>query len=338
MNPKHHAEFDPYSEQSLKKVEIIESLPLSVAFENVMYDNRLDRTAQFEYTHSPDAADDIDPLVIDPDLMISRFPSQLRDIFPSTTYTIENLRIQHIETNADSGTGEPAKTTLEMAFTTDQTSHYVSVKDGVTEYLTTNAALDDVSYRFEPEVATGLLAAFVHSSQYDPNEQLPVEILPSTIYTKRDPQADLVECMIMTLGDRTGHSTLRTRAIFETPSGAAVIASLGAQEFPDKSAIHNTLLLGELYDKNDVPTSTETTLFQNVVNIEIGSGFIEPGQIASRYAEQRSTTLRSLSLSTSEYIDPKANYDRWSRMCRTFLKVIKKPMKTYAYLDETNLG
>ena len=337
MNPKHHAEFDPYSDKSLRSVEMIESLPMSSAFEHVMYDNLLDRTTQFKYAHSEDTADDKDPLTIDPDLMVDQFPEQLRSIFPAASYTIEQLRVQHIEMGNAAAADEQNNTTLEMSFRANQTIHSLSVKEGVAEYLTTNEALEDVTYLFTPEVATALLAAFVYAKQYDPLKRLPIELSPSTIHTERNAQTDLLECLIMTLGDHTGHSNRRTRAIFETPSGSAVIATLDEHEFPDKSAAHNTLLLSEFNDINNIPTSVETTLFQNVVTIEVGMGLIQPGQLASRYAEQRSTTLSAIALTASEYIDPKSNYERWARTCTTFRKAIKKPMKAYAYLDETNL-
>ena len=320
--------FEPYSEKSLKAVEDIEFLPDSIAFEHMLYNNRLERTATYEYSHTKSDNKDNDPLVIDPSLMVSQFPEALRGLFPEVSYTIEQLVVSQTE-----GVNNAV---INLSFLANGTAHSVVVTEGLARYETVNDFLDTVVYTFSPEAITGLIASFVYAKQYDPTQtpHAPIELIESVIDTERDQQLDLIERMIMTLGDHSGQAKTETRALFDNPSGAPIIATLTNKEFPDKSAKGNTLVLSELGDINDLPTSVETTLYQNIVDLEEESSILGAGRLTNRYAEQRSMVLSALPFPTSELIDPDTHYARWAKTCSTFLKIIKKPMRPYAHLDE----
>jgi len=330
MNQAPTHEFDPYSDESLKIVETVEALPFNQAFEHMLYSNRIDRVVQFEYAHPEDQEYDPTPLVIDSDIMTTRFPDSLRGIFPEDEYAIEELKIEQRESGSDETAGIYPTTNLLMSFKTHTAEHFISIKDGLATYETQNASDEDVIYTFEPEAIIGLIAAFVYAKQYDPAFPTnAIELAESSLAAARDPRVDFVEQLIITLGNFTGHSTLETRALFENPNGAPIIATLREQEFPDKSFVSNKLILSELTDMNDIPTSTETSLIQKVANIDEKAGLILKGRHDNQYAEQRSTILSSLGVTTSEYIDPKANYSRWVSTCASFLRAIKQPMQAH---------
>jgi hypothetical protein len=330
--------FDPYSPEVLDYVERVEALPHSIAFEHAMFEHRLDRTVSFDYAHDKDENGevldtDLQPFVIEPTLMFTQFPEQLRPSFPDIGYTIERLQIQQIDT--------PDALHLEMAFIANGTPHHFKVDKGKSsnfaQHETVNEQLEPVLYSVSHEAVAGLIATFVYAQQYDPLQpSRSIELSDTTLTIERDPITALTEQLVMTLGDHTGHSSTTTRGVFENPKGPPVIATLIEREYPDKSGAGSDLTLVEINDVNDIPTSTETNLHQNVINIEQGTPIVPPGQIAARYAEQISSVLKTPGLRFSEYIDPDLHYQRWARTCTAFMKLIRKPMRRYAHLDSTN--
>jgi len=334
MNQLHDHDLEPFSEESQTAVEKVESLPFNHAFEHALYENRLDRTVRFEYAHIGDDYDPT-PFVIDSDIMTTRFPEMLRGIFPEDEYTIEELKIQQTEYGTNESMVATPATELLMSFNTHHGEHLISIASGVATYETQNEELEGVRYTFEPEVIIGLIAAFVYAKQYDPaHPDKAIELAESSLSTPRDPRVDFVEQLIMTLGDFSGHSTLETRAMFDTPNGPSIIATLREQEFPDKSAVSNKLILNEITEVNELSTSTEALLTQNIVNVDESANNIIKGRLTHHYAEQRTTVLSSLALTASEYIDPRVNYPRWVRTCKSFLKAIEEPMAAFTDLDE----
>ena len=320
---KYHA-FDPYSEESLRIVEEVEALPFDQEFEHLLYDNRIDRVARFEYDHAPDQEYDVAPLVIDFDVMATRFPASLRGIFPEDQYNIEQLKIEQFEGGYDAVTQTLPQTRLLMSFWTHECEHFVTIENGIARYETKNNDLEDTAYTFQPEEIIGLIATFVYAKQYDPaHPNKAIELAESSLFTTRDPRVDFVEQLIMTLGNFTGSSSLETRAMFENSNGSPILATLREQEFPEKSAVSNRLLLNELTDVNEIPTSTETLVAQNIVNINDEDSIIGVGQLKKNFAEQRSTVLTEMPLTTTEYIDSKENYTRWVSICASFLTAIK---------------
>jgi len=327
-HPSHH-DFDPYNETSFDAVEMIEFLPDSIAFEHVMYNNRLDRTTKYEYAHSEDTdnPEDVDPLIIDHKLMLGQFPEELRGAFPEIEYTIERLEITQAATQEDAMTS--------LSFFANGRPHAATVTNTTASYETINEYMEPVRYEVSPEAITGLLATFLYAKQYDPDltSQNPMELVESSILTERDPLVDLNERIIMSLGNHSGHSSTETRAMFDSPTHIPIVATLMTIEFPDRSASTNTLALNEIDEIQDMPTSVETTLYQSIVNIEQESPILGSGKITNRYAEQRSMVLSSLPVTSSEYITPKDNYERWVRTCTTFKNLIAAQMSQYAELD-----
>jgi hypothetical protein len=336
------SEHESHSAEALSAIDQVEALPYSIAFEHLMYDSRLDRTAAYEYAHPEDDTEDSDPIYVDPDIMTTRFPTSLRDSFPKAYYIISKLKITQVDepTEGKKKKKAPAseKITLSMQFETDDRPHTFSVQDGVGRHDTFTEGFDPVSYPVTPEEALGLAASFVYARQYNPSyPNLPIELSEVALSNVRDPKTHLFEQIIMTLGDHSGHSSVETRAIFDSTKGSPIYAVLTEQEFPDKSSIQNTLQLNEVSDINDLPTSIETRLFQTVMNIEQASEDITAEKQSENYAEQSSTVIdpRVLNfpgIQTTEVISPK-DFNRWAYACSHFLRIIKKPMKSYAHLD-----
>lgn len=331
LNPSSHCDHDPFSESSLNTVEAVEALPLSAAFEHLLYDSRIDRTTSYFYTRqSDDDRSDKDPIILEPPLMIGFFPDSLRKIFPGFSYTIEELEAQQIDT-------KDART-LTIQFLANGIFHSIISSADQATYSTYNEANEPVAYKVAPEAATGLLASFVCSRQYDPlTGRLDLELAEPLIYGKRDHQAALIEQILMTLGDHSGQSITETRAVFDTLGGVPLIATLRDEEFPNRSKTNTNLSLNELVEAQELITSIETVVKQNLVNIEEGNIYIKPGLLENRYAEQSFATLNPLSLTTKEYIDPAAHYPRWVRVCRAFLGVIEGPLKPYSHLDQSDI-
>lgn len=324
---KGYHEFDPYSEESLRIVEEVEALPFNQAFEQLLYDNRIDRVTAFEYAHDNDIEYDATPLVIDHDVMQLRFPESLRGIFPDDQYTIEQLRIVQSEIGFGVAGSVLPQTTLAMSFWTHECEHFVTIKEGVATYETKNESLDDTSYTFEPEAIIGLIAAFVYAKQYDPEHpKQPIRLTQSSIEVFRDPRVAFVEQLIMTLGNFTGNSTIQTQAMFENAHGSPILATLVENESPLKSTISNQLVLNEIDETDDLTTSTETEVIQHIVNMSDTHTFEHVGQLRHYFAEQRSTVLSPFPLTSTEYIDPKRNHARWVSICASFLNAIKNPL------------
>ncbi|HJM04670.1 MAG TPA: hypothetical protein QF549_03515 [Candidatus Saccharimonadaceae bacterium] len=333
--PQSHHEHDPFSDESLKIVQAVEALPHSRAFEHLAYKNLVDRTAVYVYPHGEDSATDENPIKIDASLMASQFPEPLKGIFPSIDYTIEQLSIRQTETKR-TPRSKTVHASLDINFYANGAPHSISVENGKVTYATINEHLDKVVYTtLEPAAITGLIAAFLYAQQYEPTgAEQPIELEEPAIITKRDPLTSLNEQIIMTLGDHDGRSTVTTRALFEKPDQPSLLVTLKEQEYPDKSAVATQLFVSEVLDINELTTASDTTLHQNIVNVEQGNDIIPVGKLEKRYAEQHTSILSKIALSASEYIDPVHDYARWSQTCRSLYAIIKDQLKSHAYLDE----
>ena len=322
-SPSH--ECNPYSEESLRIVEQVEHLPFDEAFEAMLYENRLDRVARFEYQHKGYNEYDPSPLHIDPDVMTTRFPNGLRGIFPETDYIIEQLKIEQTDPGFDFQTKRQPGTTLSVSFYTHDAEHLISVKENVALYETKNNELENVAYTLNPEDVVGLIAAFVYAQQYNPEHPTrAIELADSSLDTLRDPRVEFTEQLIMTLGNFNGESTLQTRAVFEDINGAPIVATLVEQEVPDRSFVSNKLILSELLEIESLTTASETLIKQSIVTIsqDEATSALQVPQLTSQSAELRLTTLTTTPLSATEYIDPTDNYPRWVGICAAFLKAI----------------
>jgi hypothetical protein len=330
MNILPDHDFDPFSEESLDSVETIAFLPDSMAFENVMYDYRINRTSLYEYSHKKDDIEDSNPLIIDAKLMQSSFPDDLKGAFPDVEYVIEQLQIIQTETSESYGTS--------VSFLANGTHHTASIENGSATYRTYNQHLEPVQYEIEPDAVTALVASMLYAKQYDPTEhtQAKVSLVESYIHTDRNPQIALMERLILTLGNFCGSSEVKTQSIFDNPSSEPIVATLTSREYPDKSSVTNTLALNEIGVIEDNLMSIETTMFQNVVNIEESTRFIQAGKHSNRYAEQRSVAIseHGIPIPKSELIDPDAQYLEWAQTCVSFMNLIRIPMSVYIELDD----
>ena len=323
MNYEDYHSFDPFSEESLRIVEQVEALPFNDDFEQLLYENRLDRTTRYEFNHNKYSEYDETPLVIDSDVMATRFPDELRGIFPEDQYTIEQLEIEQIETGPDVASKTLPRTTLLMSFWTHQGQHVVKIEDGIAKYQTSDNELDPVSYTFQPEVIIGLIAVFVLAKQYDPDHpNQAIELSTSSLGANRDPRVASVEELVMTLGNFSGQSTLQTRAIFENFNGTPLIATFIEKETPSKSLVSNELVLNELSELNQMITSTETSISQKSKLDSRSNPKIDFDHMS--FAKQRSTVLMALPFTTTESINPKANHSRWVSVCASFLRIIEQ--------------
>lgn len=293
---------DIYSPEVLDRVETIEFLPFSHAFEHVMYDHRVVRSVEHHMNEA---------ITFTPDIFEEKFPPNLRDLFPFSSYTIEELTAVHTESPEDTST-------LSISFQANGMRHNVYMSGAETTY-TIASHNDDLTYTFNSAVGTSLLATLVYARQrnkYDPDA--PIQLTESQLALPRNAEDTLNEQLLMTLGHHDGRSTITTTSLFEV-NGDVLAAKLVECEQPDLSSLQNKLELTRLtfVDKMD-----ETKLFQNTVNV-----LRSPGTLDSHFAEHYTST-------EPELIDPVQNYDKWVNICDEFLSAIEDDLNTYAHLDD----
>lgn len=304
-------EHEPSSLSLIERVEQVEALPHSRAFEHVMYDNRLSRSVRYDMQRS---------FSIHESLMQTQFPEELRDIFPDKSYIIEQLQAEQVEDRDSAYT--------DVSFLANGTKHRLHSEDGHTIYETKNIALEEVRYTLSLESILGLLATFTYAQQFDKAELgSSIELSENNLMVLRDPQVSLTEQIIMTLGNHDGVSCTETTAIFEGKNGTPIVAKLREQEKPHLSSLHNNLELTQLQLDDATPETLETTIYQKVVDASAI-------RVEAQYAERQIVSLESGPVDVPELIDPEQNYDEWSHICDEFLSSIQNELDIYRYLDE----
>lgn len=299
-----------FDDTAMERVQAIEYLPFSQAFEHIMYDNRIVRHAEHSMTK---------PIYLLPELIETpaRFPQEIAQYFPSSNCIIENLH-----TSISDSLDEPRR--VEIDFTADGKRHTLNTsEDQSLIYTVETYGVNDITQVLDPDVATKLLAALVYARQYDPHSpNTPIGFAESQLDLPRDPETSLIEQLIMTLGHHDGVSTITTTSLFHTPSGDMMMARLSEGEYPDLSSIQSKLALAEL---TSIDVSTETDLHQNVVNTQHDQ---RPVTLEKRFAEQHIAD-------TLTFIDPESDYEQWSVVCDKFLAAIEDDLQKYAHLDDT---
>jgi hypothetical protein len=330
MPSNHHHDFNPFSPDALNSVETIDVLPHSNAFEHVMFDNKISRTSSYEYAHKDNDLEDTNPLIIDVEVMGNYFPTQLKGIFPDLEYVIEQLQI--VQTEADEG----ERTSI--SFFANGTQHSARIENGAAFYRTSNQHLEPVEYQIDPDNVTALIASMLYAKQYDPTDTVkkPIALADPFILTERNPRIALIEQLVVTLGDFCGNSKVVTQSMFDSPTSEPIVATLISREYPDKSSVENTLTFNELTFLDKYPASVETTMIQNMVNIEEATSSEAIGKHPEIYAEQRSITLsdHGIQFPVSEIISSETDYLRWAKTCVSFMSSIKTQMINYKYLDD----
>lgn len=329
MESSPRREIDPHSREAQEAVETVAHLPFSIAFENVMYENRIERITRYNYKPRKDHSEDDDPLFIPPSLMTDRFPSQLKSIFPEDSYLIKELTVQQTETN------EPCDTHVDLTFTTNGVRHTMEATPfGVRHTIDQENGIE-TSHEMSPELIPSLLAALVYARYSDPtNADNQPDIASSTIVLPREDNTQTIEQFIMTLGEFTGHSSITTKAAFQTETGSTLIATHTEDEYPQRNGMRSNLSLSEVELDVYPPTSTSTSIIQNHVRIHRPLGILPVGKQSIRYAEHSSSVLFApAELTAHEQIDPEAQHDRWAQICLSFTKAISKPLKKYKSLD-----
>lgn len=309
----------------IDKAEQVEALPHSRAFEHTLYENRLARIVNYHYASAPNG-DDIDPIKISPQLLQTNFPYKLRGIFSRSEYTISYLEITQNDT--------PSEQTIGISFYANDTPHSIavtqeSIADTVftsVKYGTVNNSLENVLYTdIEAETIVGLIAAFVYARQYsDEDRTRPIEVDDSNIITERPENTDLVERMIMTLGEFSGTSTTKTTAVLDS----TLLVSHSETERSTVSGIDSTINITEL----NPSVTMNTDVVQKLVNLKQGTPLVPAGITDLKYAEIRSTS-NIAGIALTEHIDPENNFQRWAYLCGKLLDAISQPMEKYRDLD-----
>lgn len=294
------AEFDPFSEESLDTVAAVEALPDMHAFEHLMYTNRLERTAKY-VMEKP----------IDIRFMNGKFPDELRDFMPiGRVVEIEKLIAQMTEPQDSLGS------CIQISFEVNGDQHKLITTSAGTAYTIERG--DTYHYTLPGDVANQFLAALVYARQYDPasSEERSFEFEDSRIHTPRLDMVDFAERAILTLGDFDGFSQVTTIANFSTPQDT-VVARLREIEKPTLSGVQSKL---DLMSLEDYTKGQETELQQNKTVTPEGTLRLSYAKIVSGEDEV--------------FIDPDANFLEWSQICQKFMKIVKKPLESLAYLDD----
>lgn len=295
--------------EMMDRVKTVESLPDSHAFEQVMYENHLIRVTEHKM---------MDPITLSPTLLNGKFPKEVKDIFPASEYAIEDLIVQQTK---NAGTLTPS---LEMSFTANGTPHSLHTEGDSSVYETENYNNDKLTYTLSRGASIGLLAALVYARQFDEQyPKAPIDLEESLLGIPRSADEALVEQLIMTLGNRDGTSAISTTALFGTANGG-LVARLIEGERPNMSIRMNRIELTRLVSLEDTSTRNNTTIHEALVNIKT-----ETSRAEHYFAE------RYTSSDVPDIIDPKYDYEEWSKICNEFFTAIKGELDKYAYLDET---
>lgn len=323
--------FDPFSPKTLERIQKVEHLPDSRAFENAMFEHRTQRIAHYRYERLKETDEDgkdLNPLVMDERAMLMHFPEDLKPSFPELTYGIEELEINLIDFPDDTST-------LTVNFFANGTPHtFKGLIDGAKTSATHNtfdADLHPVEYTVNYESVIGLMAAFLYQRQIDGSTRVPeIDLDDSVIVSPRHPSLELGEQIITTLGDYSGRSLVETTALFGDGAHDPMLATLREWEFKDKSSKQSRLSLTEF---NDISATLETSLNGSYVDIEEDKTLIPAGRIDVHYVDEKLTDLTTMD-SIEQRIDSQEDHVHWAKTCTKFLKLIKKPMKPYAHLDD----
>lgn len=298
-----------FDDSILERVQTVEHLPFSHAFERTMYDNRVSRHAEHTMEQS---------IYLFPELTetSTRFPQEVAQYFPSSRCVIDNL-------HASIDDIPEAPGCIEVDFTADGKRHHLKTNDHQSiTYTVETYGINDIVRAFDSDVAIKLLAALVYARQYDPRDPAaPIGFAESQLELPRDPDVSLAEQLIMTLGHHDGVSTTTTTSLFHAPSGNLLMARLNEGEHPTFSSIQSKLELAELAS---IDQPIETDLHQNIVNTQ---QYQRSVTLEKRFAEQHIADELL-------FIDPSSNYAEWSAICDTFLTAIEKDLQKYADLDD----
>lgn len=291
----------------LERVETVEFLPYSHAFEAVMYKDRIARTAShtmIEAIHLPEEL-----------LSNDKFSEELRDLIPSSHAVINHLTVSSTD-SADTSSQ------IELSFQADGLERRIkSLDTGTYIYAATNSDKDMSFHVEESDIALRLLATFVYARQFHTREGTPsIDYRHDERALPRKPHVALAEQLIMTLGNLDGSSTITTTSLVSSDS-STLVATLTEGESPTLSSIQSKLELSYF-----TPTTIfeETDLHQNVVNANTP---FQQGRLENRFAEKRQADTLTL-------IDPTRDYQEWVTICDEFLRAIETDLETYAHLDE----
>ena len=301
--PPDNSAFDP---ALMERVEIVEALPFTREFEQIMYHRRALRLTEHVMS---------EPIVLHPTLLDTRFPPELVPYITSSHCVIDNLRAYL----RDPQNG-PAS--LDIRFTADSKAHTLQTTDGGFLHHAESYSMDDITHTVGPHVGVALLAALAYARQY--NERDPTAaptFVESQLDVPRDPELTLAEQLLMTLGHHDGQSTITTSSVFTTPTGETLMARLAEGEFPRYSSLQSKLELAEVISLEE---SSKTNLHQNVVNIPVLG---EPMTLEERFAEHHEADELT-------FIDPTRDYAAWTVICDRFLTAIEPDLKDFASTDE----
>lgn len=293
-------EFDPFSEESLDTVAAVEALPDMHAFEHLMYANRLERTAKYVMDKP-----------IDIRFMNGKFPDELRDFMPiGRVVEIEKL-VAHMTEPQDS-----LGSVIKISFEVNGDKHELITTSAGTAYTIERG--DTLHYTLPGEVANQFLAALVYARQYNPDssEEVSFQFEDSRIQTPRLDMVDFAERAILTLGDFDGSSQVTTIANFST-SQDTVVARLREIEKPTLSGVQSKL---DLRGLEDYIKRQQTEIQEN--------------KTVAPEATMRLSYAKIVSGEDEVFIDPEANFLEWSMICQKFMRIIKEPLESLAYLDD----
>lgn len=303
--PGDHSSEPSYGEALLARVETVEALPHSEAFEQLMYDHRARRSAY----HAMDT-----PLTIPDRFLQADIPEEVRACLPATRPVIEHLAISQTEL-----IDVPA--TLEISFTSRDCRHVLVTQDEQTRYRVENIDGDTNDYAFDSDIGSKLLASllYVRLQTHDsvsPADNAPITYSTSTLELPRPTIVSEREMFIRALGDFDGESGVETVSTFQT-GDKVLAAKLAEIERPTVSGLQSTLELSQVDDLTDISTlfddKPHTDLHQNFAsNTLVGI----PADLAIRYAEQHID-------GESHHIDPKGDFAKWAQTCDEFLTVIE---------------
>lgn len=313
--PPDDSTFNP---ELLGRVEIVEALPFSHAFERVMHDHRIHRHAHHTMH---------DPIQLTSGLTGLIIPMEMRATLPSSNSRVADLVVDHYDIPPTDHPLHASDTPrLALSFTADGLQHSMQTYgDHMIHEIETHT--DTLRYEIDLQVAMRFLAALVYARQYDEGDpEAPISYIEGDRDLSRSEDDSLIEQLLLTLGTMDGQSTITTTSLIATAEGDSLVALLSEGESPIANSMQSKLELARFASILD---STQTNLHQNIVNTGLASIIHpEPVTLIKRFAEQCQPETEPI------IIDPKDNFQEWVAVCDTFLTAIEPHLDQYAYLDE----
>lgn len=298
----------------LDAAEKVDHLPHSQAFEQIMYDNCQYRYSRFESQR---------PIVIGPRVFKSQFPEEVKShLASSNSLTLDNLEVSYLFQPVDEQVEELLQEqTAKLKFEADGTDYFLNWDGKTTTMGIVKTDGSTCEAQLDEYVFNGLLASIVYADQYeDSSPEKALTLAEDPLLKRKTNDNELLESMIMTLGNTSGTSFTATSSLFSV--GSKIIqANLLVRETPTVNSINNMISLSEL----TLGQATDSTLHQNEATL------LPLPKLTNQYIElfNRDSFTPEAGNVVPELITSENSFFEWGERCQDFIGHIGPLLEKY---------